>query len=74
MMRVLKTKLCLSTVAVMLLAAPAFASNAHRSDQSIQLQTSLIDEVVLDGRVIGSDPDPRIRGELLRGYSSREGD
>jgi hypothetical protein len=29
--------------------------------------------VVHDGRVIGADPDPRIRSELLRDYDSSEG-
>jgi hypothetical protein len=33
-----------------------------------------MNEVVLDGRVIGADPDPHIRGELLRDYGSNEAD
>jgi len=73
-MKSLNTKSVLTALVIVLLATPAFSQGAHRHSQATSFQTSSIDQVVLDGRVIGSDPDPRIRSELLRGYSSLEGD
>jgi hypothetical protein len=74
-MRSLNTKLALSALGVALLATPSFADNLYRqpSDQTKQFQGRSIDEVVVDGQVIGADPDPRIRGELSRDYGSSEG-
>jgi hypothetical protein len=73
-MKSLSTRTALSAFAVALLATPSFAQNPHRQDQMSHFQGSSIDEVVLNGRVIGADPDPHIRSELMREHGSREGD
>jgi hypothetical protein len=68
-------KLALSALALALLATPAMAQKLQRqSSQTTEFQGPAIDEVVVDGRIVGSDPDLRIRSELLRDYSSLEGD
>ncbi len=75
-MRTLNTKLLLCALGVALLATPSLAQNPYRQplDQAVQFQDRAIDEVVSDGRVIGADPDPRVRSELLRDYGSLEGE
>ena len=75
-MRSLNTKLVLSALGVVLLAMPSLAQSSNRQppDHTARSQTASMNEVVLDGRVIGADPDPHIRGELLRDYGSNEAD
>jgi hypothetical protein len=74
-MRTTNTTFVISALGVALLATPAFADNLNRqsSEETARLQGPAVDEVIHDGRVIGADPDPRIRSELLRDYDSSEG-
>jgi len=74
-MRTTNTTFVISALGVALLATPAFADNLNRqsSEETARLQGPAVNEVVHDGRVIGADPDLRIRSELLRDYDSSEG-
>jgi hypothetical protein len=76
-MRVFNTKLVFSVLAVSLLAAPAFAGYAHQqlSDQQVaQSEVAPSNAVIVRGRVVGRDPDPRIRSEILRDEDSLHGE
>jgi hypothetical protein len=66
--------LFLSALGIAFLATPAFAQDPHRWSHTTPFQGPSIEEVIFDGRVIGADPDPRIRSELLRDYPSHDGD
>jgi hypothetical protein len=58
-MKSLNTKLLLTALGIALLASPAAAQRpSHQST------------VVVNGQVIGADPDPRIQFELLRDWDS----
>jgi hypothetical protein len=58
-MKSLNTKLVLSVLGIALLAGPAVARQPlHQSN------------VVINGQVVGADPDARIRFELLRDWDS----
>jgi hypothetical protein len=76
-MKTLNTKLALAALAVAMLATPAFAAKPSRQS-SIQpmpeFQGLPSNDVVVDGRVIGADPDPQIRSQLLRESESLQGD
>jgi hypothetical protein len=76
-MKSLNTKLALSALGVALLATPAFAQKPHhhRAPQlQTQFQNPRSDDVVVDGHVIGADPDPQIRSQLSREYEGLQGD
>jgi hypothetical protein len=65
-MTVLNTKLVLSVLGVALLATPAFAQRPHQQSsqqQSTQFQGPTND-VIVNGRYAGTDPDPNVRNEL----------
>ena len=67
-MRSLNTKLVFSALGVALLATPAIAGNTHPQPQGQRttlIDNSTSDDVVVHDRVVGRDPDLRIRGELL---------
>ena len=60
-----------------MLATPAFAEkpNRHLSPQpATEFQGLPSTDVIVDGRVIGADPDPQIRSQLLRESESLQGD
>jgi opacity protein-like surface antigen len=64
-------KLLLAVALAAVAASPAFAARHHRAttdDPANQAYASApASDVVIDnGRVIGADPDPFIRGQLLR--------
>jgi hypothetical protein len=75
-MKLLNTKLVLSALAVAMLATPAFAEKQTRqsSHPPTEYQGVPSDDVLIDGRVIGADPDAQIRSQLSREWSSRGGD
>jgi hypothetical protein len=76
-MRLFNTKLIYSVLAVSLLTAPAFAEYVHRqpSDQRVaQSEAAPGNDVIVRGRVVGRDPDPRIRSEILRDEDSLHGE
>jgi hypothetical protein len=76
-MRLLNTKLVFSVLAVTLLTAPAFAGYVPRqpSDQQVaHSETAPGNDVIVRGRVVGRDPDPRIRSEILRDEDSLHGE
>ena len=62
-MKKLVTALALSVFA----AAPAFAATHHRA-QATQDAYAAADSntVIVDGKVVGADPDPNIRLSLMR--------
>jgi hypothetical protein len=64
-------KLLLAVALTAVAASPAFAARHHRAttnDPANQAYASApgSDVVIDNGRVIGADPDPFIRGQLLR--------
>lgn len=59
----LHTKLVLSALGIALLSGPAVARQLP--DQS---------QVILNGQVVGADPDGQIRTQLLREWDSRYGE
>ena len=76
-MKSLNTKLVLSALGVALLATPAFAQKPHHQPShqlTTQFRGPATDDVVVDGRVIGADPDLQIRSQLSREYDSLQGD
>jgi hypothetical protein len=76
-MRLLKAKLVFSVLAVSLLAAPAFAGYVQRqlSDQQVaQSEAAPSNAVIVHGRVVGQDPDPKIRSEISRDEDSLHGE
>jgi hypothetical protein len=62
-MKSLNTKLLLSALGIALLAGPAVAQRLP--DQS---------KVVVNGKVVGADPDAQIRTQLLREWDFRYGE
>jgi hypothetical protein len=62
-MKSLNTKLLLSALGIALLAGPAVAQRLP--DQS---------KVVVNGKVVGADPDSQIRVQLLREWDSLHGE
>jgi hypothetical protein len=74
----LDTKLVLSALGIALLATPAFAQNPHRQSsgwQTTEFESRAHDgDAVLNGRIVGRDPDVRIRGELVRNIEPIDGD
>jgi hypothetical protein len=76
-MRLLNTKLVFSVLAVSVLAAPALAGYVHQqsSDQQVaQTEAAPSNAVIVHGRVVGQDPDPRIRSEISRDEDSLHGE
>ena len=76
-MKTLNTKLALAALAVAMLATPAFAAKPSRQlslQPMPEFQGLSSNDVVVDGRVIGADPDPQIRSQLLRESESLQGD
>ncbi len=73
-MKTLNSTLLLSALGVALLASPAFAQKPHHQEPQQQSQGITGNDVVLDGQVIGADPDPQIRSQILREWDSREGE
>jgi len=65
-----RSKLILSALGVALLTTPAAA--APQSPQAYG--PAAANSVVVDGVVIGADPDARIRGALKREWDSRYGE
>jgi hypothetical protein len=62
-------KVALSAIALTaLVAVPAVAKS--RNQQSAPAQTYSNNTVYGEGRVLGADPDPRIRSEILRDGNS----
>jgi hypothetical protein len=83
-MKSFNTKLAMSVaVLAALVATPALAQKTHRHVShpvASQLYNSTATPAVTgnavvgdDGRVIGADPDPQIRSELLRDAGQSEG-
>jgi hypothetical protein len=64
----LNSKLILSALGVALLATPSFAGPR---DHSLSAQSN---NVIVDGNVIGADPDLRIRSALAREWDSLHGE
>jgi hypothetical protein len=64
----MKAKITFTALAIAtLVAAPAFAQQAPKQRApSAPPATVNQNNVVVDGKIIGADPDPRIRMELLR--------
>jgi len=62
-MKSLNTKLVLSALGIALLSGPAVAQ--HMPDQS---------KVIVNGQIVGADPDAQIRTQLLREWDSRYGE
>jgi hypothetical protein len=76
-MRLLNTQLVFSVLTVSLLAAPAFAGYVHRQPldkQVTQSKDAPSNAVIVHGRVVGQDPDPRIRSEISRDEDSLHGE
>jgi hypothetical protein len=76
-MRLLNTTLVFSVLAVSLLTAPAFAGYVHRQplDQQVaQSEEASSNAVIVHGRVVGQDPDPKIRSEISREADSLHGE
>jgi hypothetical protein len=69
-MKSINTKLLLSALGIAMLATPALAQRPERQasqqQQQSQLQAPTANDVVVDGRFIGADPDPNVRLELRR--------
>jgi hypothetical protein len=69
-MKSLNTKLVLSALGVALLATPALAQRPEHQASQHQAQTQLqappANEVIVDGRAVGADPDANVRLELRR--------
>jgi hypothetical protein len=67
----MKAKITVTALAIAtLVAAPAFAQQPPRHRlQPLPPATVYQNAVVVDGKIIGVDPDPRIRMELLREYN-----
>jgi hypothetical protein len=59
----LHAKLVLSAVSIALLSGPAVA-----------LQSSAPSNVVVNGQIVGADPDAQIRTQLLREWDFRYGE
>jgi hypothetical protein len=73
-----KTKLVLAAVGTAaLLTTPAFAAMVHKAKKSANAYASYASDraygantvVGLEGQVLGTDPDPNIRFQLLRDQS-----
>jgi hypothetical protein len=77
-MRSVNTKLAFSALGVALLAAaPAFAESPYRqslAQQNGRLEIPASNDVVIHDRVVGRDPDLRIRSELSRDADSLRGE
>jgi hypothetical protein len=76
-MRLLNEQLVFSVLAVSMLAAPAFAGYVHRQplDQQVaQPEAASDNAVIVHGRVVGRDPDPRVRSEISRDEDSLHGE
>ena len=76
-MRLLNTKLVYSVLAVSLLAGPAFAGYVNRQplDQQVaQSEEASSNTVIVHGREVGQDPDPKIRSEISRDEDSLHGE
>jgi hypothetical protein len=66
----MKAKITFTALAIAtLVAAPAFAQQTPRQ-RPASAPPAIVNQnnVVVDGKIIGADPDPRIRFELLREY------
>jgi patatin-like phospholipase/acyl hydrolase len=61
-MKKLVTALALSAFA----AAPAFAATHHRAHATQDAYAADPTVVIVDGKVVGADPDPNVRLSLLR--------
>ena len=65
-------KLLLAVALAAVAASPAFAARHHRAttddpaNQAYASAPASSDLVIDNGRLIGADPDPFIRGQLLR--------
>jgi hypothetical protein len=73
MMKAISTTLILSALGVALLGASASAQMPQRQslDQQIPYgENPARDDVVLNGRVVGRDPDRQIRSQLSREWDS----
>jgi hypothetical protein len=69
----MNSKIVLTVVGLAtLVATPAFAQKpTHRAHASEAYASSaMMQPVVSDGRVVGTDPDPSIRSELARDAST----
>jgi hypothetical protein len=66
----MNTKLVLISLGIAtLVATPAFAQKQHRAqatDAYASAHPAYTGSLTYEGRVIGTDPDPSIRSELLR--------
>jgi hypothetical protein len=69
-MKMRKAKLCLAALGIVaVLLTPAFAQKPQRQaahPATTQFQVPSGDDVIVDGRYRGADPDPQIRNELAR--------
>jgi hypothetical protein len=66
-MKTLNTKLAVAALGLAMLATPALAQRPYQASQhQTQTQAPVADEVIVDGRVIGADPDANVRLELRR--------
>lgn len=65
-------RLCIAAAVTALLASPAFAQSARKS-QGKRPPPATSYEVYSGDRRIGTDPDPNIRFELLREQNWRKG-
>jgi len=54
-----------------LAASPVFAATHVRQHAPVAAHTPMV--VAPNGQVIGTDPDPRIRQDLLRDWGANEG-
>jgi hypothetical protein len=75
-MRLLNTTLIFSALGASLLAVPAFAGYVQQSsDQQVaQSEAAPSNTVIVHGRVVGQDPDPKIRSEISRDEDSLHGE
>jgi len=67
-MKLINTKLLLSALGIAMLATPALAQRPEHQapQQQSQLQAPTANDVIVDGRFIGADPDANVRLELRR--------
>jgi hypothetical protein len=73
----LNTKLVFSALSVALLATPAIAGDTHRqplSQNTMQSNDFTNNDVIVHDRVVGRDPDLKIRSEISRESDSLHGE
>ena len=63
-------KLLVSALAVTLLTTPGFAQNPSAKYRA----QAIANAAVVDGTIVGADPDARIRSALQREWDSRYGE